>query len=778
MVTLLLAIASFSQQAPQMQADLDRTTVEVGDEVVLSVRVDASITEPVELLGQPALSGLRLRTSSQTSNLSLRDGRRVRTTMWEFRLNAVTAGRATVGPIRARVGVEELEAPMIVVDVVPVDIEGRAAMAAKISRIVRLAPGPDGSDQVTVSVVPWPDTIVLGEQVDLAVVAWFPRDVRARLRTRPTLAPPELQGAWAYAPSAALDVVATREVRGRQYDLFVHHQIVFPLTSGTFVVGPATVSYNLPLRVNILSREVLQEIESQPVNIEVLQQPAAHRPPGFGGAAAGGLRLTTRVDSSGFTSGGVGTVTATLTGRGNVGLWPEPEFDWPEGIRVYPGKTEVRIDSTSGSVSGTKTFSYVLVADSIGSFRIPPARFPHFDLDQGRYREVQSESIGLVSRVARERSDEAVVLSTLMRARAPSRITTFVARMPQFGWWVLALLPPLLALVVQGGRRWKLRAASTTELPKAPLGMDKLDADFRAALQQLVPDASLRDNRKLAAALQAAGVEQPVAAHAARMRDRLQQAIYGPNGATDPDELTAEAHELLRMLPRGSVRTNGFVTVAILALLLIPAGAVIAQSPERLYEAGAYRLAADSFRARVERDPREPAHWFNYGLSLQGANELTRARAAWIRAARLRPRSGTIQSAIRQEPALDPISQRMTWIAPVTAAEVLLVAMAAWMLGWLMVLTGRRLRWTLPALLLAVVGAACAWYISNRYHEPVAFVVSSGTPVRVAPYGSAPATRSLERDTAVHVDRVEGAWVLIERGDTRGWLLAEEVAPI
>jgi BatD DUF11 like domain len=776
LVALLLVVAVSAQQAPQMHADLDRTTAEVGDEIVLSVQVDANFTEPVELLEQPKLSGLRLRTSSQTSALDLRQGSRVRTTTWEFRLNAVTPGRGTVGPIRVRVGVEELEAPAMVVDIIPVNAANRAAHAAKLSHIISLAPGPDGSDQVTVAVVPWPDSIVLGEQVDLAVVAWFPRDVRARLRTRPTLAPPELQGAWTYAPSAALDVVATREVRGRQYDLFVHHQIVFPLTSGKFIVGPATVSYNLPLRVNILSREVLQEIESRPVTIDVMPQPLANRPPGFGGAAASGLRLTTRIDSSGFSSGGVGTVTATLTGHGNVGLWPEPEFDWPDGLRVYPGKTAVQIDSTSGVVAGTKTFTYVLVADSVGSFRIPPARFPHFDLEARRYREARSEPFSLVSRLVRERSEGTVLLSNLMRARGPNAVTSFIEKIGVLGWIAILLIPPLVTVIVRVAHAWPRRSPVTEEL-RVPAGMDRLEADFRTALAQLVPDASLRDNHRLAAALQAAGVEQPVAAHAARMRDRLQQAIYGPHGATDPAELTAEALELLKMLPRGSIRAKGFVTVGLMMLVLVPSS-VNGQTPEQLYDAGAYRQAADSFRTRTIVAPNEPAHWFNYGMSLYGANDAPRARAAWIRAARLRPRSAEIRAAIRQETPLDPVSQGMMWVAPVTPMEMLAVGIVAWVLGWLMVLTKRRARWVIPVLALAVACAGYAWYTKTRYWQMVALVVETNTPLRVAPYGTATVARTLDRETAVRIRQAVGAWVLIERGDARGWLLMEEVAPI
>ena len=51
-------------------------------------------------------------------------------------------------------------------------------------------------------------------------------------------------------------------------------------------------------------------------------------------------------------------------------------------------------------------------------------------------------------------------------------------------------------------------------------------------------------------------------------------------------------------------------------------------------------------------------------------------------------------------------------------------------------------------------------------------------PLREAPYGPAAAPRTLSEDTAVLVEREEGAWVMVRRGDAVGWVLADGISRV
>src|SRR5260370_13127490 len=76
-------------------------------------------------------------------------------------------------------------------------------------------------------------------------------------------------------------------------------------------------------------------------------------------------------------------VTAAVSGRGNGALWPELAIHWPAGFRVYPGETGTRVTARDGRIGGTKTFHYLVMPDSAGSFELSAVRYPYHDLGTG-----------------------------------------------------------------------------------------------------------------------------------------------------------------------------------------------------------------------------------------------------------------------------------------------------------------------------------------------------------------------------------------------------------
>lgn len=774
---MLLLVLALALQQPEVVASVNRTEAQVGDEVVLSVRAEGPGSEPVEI-DEPVLEGLEVRSVSQSSTFMATAVGGSRITTWEFRLRAVAPGRARIGPVRVWVGATETEAPVLTVTVAAADAGTEVALERRIADIVRRVPGPSGGEDVVVTIVPSAQTIVLGEQLDVVVLAWFPRDIRSRLRTRPTLSPPELQGAWTYAQTPSLRAVESREVGGRLFDLFLYRQIAFPLTAGPLRVGPATITYSLPLRTSILSREVPQKVQSTGLAIDVLPLPRAGRPASFSGVAARRLEFDVTVDSQALSVGDAVMVTATVTGVGNVSLWPEPEFHWPSGLRVYPGRAVVQVDTRDGLIAGGKRFSYLVVADSAGVYHLPPSSYAYFDLDARRYVDVRAAGpIELTARASRQVPATRVEPPRLMPVRGAPPIEGVKANMPLWFWLVLAGIPPAVALVVRARPRLPRRRGRAKTVEASPT-LDRLDAELRVALGRLVPDRAIRESEGLADALRAAGVEASLAAHVGRVRERMQRAVYGPEGATDPDELLAEVQEVLRALPGAAPRNRRVsvvsTTTVVWCTLMVTSAWGQAPPPERLFEARAFAQAADSFAMRAAAAPGDPANWFNLGSALIGLGEEVRAHAALIRAARIAPRDGAIREALAMASG-DAESGGLLWIAPVTAAEALVVAACAWLAGWMMIVARARLRRSLPLLVLAGLATAYAGYVDHLYRTPVALTVHPATVLRAAPFGSASEAYTLYRGSAALVADSWGDWLLLVRGGRPGWVLTEAV---
>src|SRR2546425_946890 len=675
-----------------LQARVDRVRLATGEELTLTVRARTRSAEPVGLT-LPALTGFAIVGSREVTEVSLEGTLGpTRTTTRELRLRAERAGTLVIGPVRARQAARAVATEAIAVTVDSAAAGVAAALSPPARRLIVAAAPPARNDRVALSVILPGDTVLAGAQLDVIAAAWFPRSLRTRLRRAPILTLQTPEGVWSYPGAAPSDVVASRLVRGGWMDLFVAHQIVFPLVAGRVTIPTATVEDGVPVTFSFFSREERYSLKSDSVLVTVLPLPAADRPADDPRRTAQRLALEVAVQPPEARVGEPLDATATVSGVGNVALWPEPVIHWPVGFRAYPGEATVRVEPRGGRMAGSKTFHYLVVADSAGSFLLPEVRYTYYDLAAGAYTAAPAAppavpvAPGAEPRAARP-------LPPLDRSRGEPWVDAIAARLFPLGWAALLVGPPLLVwLRRRRAARWG--AASTEEPDAPPLSrLGRLEREFLALLASHVPDPVARDGDGLARALRAAGVESAVADHVMRLRDRLRAARYGPQGLGDAVELSAELTQVLKALgaePRASRRRRLLVALGLLGL--VTPGAVVAQGPsaEALYEVGALRAAADSFAARAAAQPRVAAHWYNLGATLYRAGADGKAMAAWTLAARLAPRAPLVRRARQFLPPPDAASDPLLATGIATPAEWALAAAAGWVGLWLAVLSRRR----------------------------------------------------------------------------------------
>jgi hypothetical protein len=648
-------------------------------------------------------------------------------------------------------------------------------------------PASRRSDRVALTMLVPSDTVFAGQQVDVIATAWIPRELRERMRRPPlvTLVTPE--GVWAYpATPSSGGPALSRQVSGAWMDLFVTHQVVFPLVPGRLIIPPASVDYALPVTFSFFSREERFALRSDSIAIAVLPLPASAANPGTN-VVGQGLRLDLSVDPAATRVGEPIDAAVTISGAGNVALWPSPEpLRWPPGFRVYPAQTEVLVEPDAGRIAGSKTFHFLAVPDSSGNFVLPEVRYTYFDPGARRYE---------VARAA----PRAVVVAPGAEPRAARALPPLIASVGEgpadrltrgFGWqgWLaVLLLPPLLAWA------WSRRRPVPIPEPRAPkpqaTPLAQVEREFLAVLASHVSDPAARAGDGLAPALRAAGVDSAVADHVKRLRDRLRAARYGPRGLGDGAELAAEIQQVLRVLGAEGqgVQRRPHATVTPIVLLIVAASAwppsgsrLAAQSPsaEALFEAGALRAATDSFAARAARDPRDAAHWYNLGATLYRAGADGRATVAWTQAARLAPRDAAIRRARRLLPPQDPITEQLLEVGWATPAEWAIVGTAAWLVLWLAVAVGTRRRLVLGVLVgVAVTSGVLGVFEWRRRDRPVVVVTADSAPVRAAPYGGATAASTIPGGGALLAGRTYGPWREVHRGDgIHGWVLGGEIA--
>jgi len=780
----LLALALLQSGGPTLNAEVDRDRVAVGEELTYHLRASSHSQLPMQVTVAP-FNGLEIVSRSERSEVTLGPVPE-RTTVLEVRLRAVRPGRWQLGPARAIQGRDTVETAALVVDV----SANRAATAsalnprlrALLERAVPPAPGHAAVDLMVSA-----DSVTVGEQVDVVTTAWFPRDLRLQLRRPPTLQPPVIDAVWSYPQATPAGIAATRSIGGQWYDLFVAHQVVFPLVPGRVVIPRATLKYSTPVALQFFSQEERYALTSRADTLSVQPLPEAGRTPGFTGAIGSGLRLERRVIPPAARAGEAVSVELVLTGEGNSALWPAPLPAWSSTVRAYTDRVEERVTSTDGRVGGVKTFRFLVVPDSAGALALPAVSYDYFDLAAGRYLSLGLPAGSVPVAPGGELAASTALPPPLLQPGPPPLAWRLGHRVPDWGWLLVLLLPPLVLAVVRArpvqerlltryaSRRRRAAPVVRSELATAE---DELDALVKA----LVPDPDRRSGAGLAAAVRAAGADAELAARVAAARDRLLARRYGPTASLAGDPaLAGEVRELAKRLG-GSLR--GWTTRGAMVLLVLAAGratAVPAQAPtpEVLYEQGSLTAAADGFAHRAEAEPAMAEHWYDLGAAYYRMGASGRALAAWLEAYRLAPRSSEVRQALRLTPPPDATSARWTWTPPVTPEELLLGGAVGWLLGWIGWTFRPRIRerW-LVLLVFSAIALGAGLGLRAWYRRPLGVVLERAT-LRLSPHGLAPVVLPLEAGSAVRVLRRVPGWVMVRApAEQEGWLRDEAVAAV
>ncbi|HET6837621.1 MAG TPA: BatD family protein, partial [Gemmatimonadales bacterium] len=426
-----LLFALVQATAPELQVDVDQDRVGVGEEVVYTVRAVSRSSDPMSVTVAP-LNGFEIVSRSERTEVSLSGGT-TRTTLLEMRLRAVRPGRWQIGPARVVQNGQATEASALTVDVEPNASVAAATINPRLRSLLERTPPPPRG-KAGVALIVSADTVRVGEQVDVVTAAWFPRDLRLQLRRPPTLQPPVIDGVWSYPQAAPPGIAVTREIGGIAYDLFVAHQVVFPLVPGMIAIPQAMLKYTMPLALQFFSQEERFALTSLPETLSVQPLPLEGRPQRFSGAVGSGLRLERRVNPPSAHPGEGVAVEVIVSGEGNTALWPPPEIRWPRGARAYSDRVDEKVSTEKGRVGGVKSFRYLVVPDSVGPLALPAVSYAYYDLGAREYRSSGIAATSLPVTSGGESAATAALPPPLLSRGSPAWSRRVVRGIPEWVW--------------------------------------------------------------------------------------------------------------------------------------------------------------------------------------------------------------------------------------------------------------------------------------------------------------------------------------------------------
>ena len=403
-----------SGDAPAIEAHASINTGEtwVGSIVYLVIEVPgvrALDADPVF----PDVSGFAERLSSGQRGYSMTGGRF--TARREYRIRTTTAGEFEIGPIQLMAAGQTVstEPLRLVVNeaLPPPPVESpQDLLAVGLADRMRAFVG----EPVTVAYR------VLARDNERGFDGWrVERDVD-------TVVLPQADNFHVVRMGTGGRTEAQVQVDDRPYRVASQREVAFfPLEAGERTIGSAEITVqvnrrdrlsraspaeNLPAAEPARTRsrragELVFETHAQhegiwtpmvlatdPISIEVVPLPTDGRPGSFRGHV-GRLEVASRVDRTHLEVGDTLTFRVEVVRHGPSRPAPDPEIAFPAGFEVM----EPEIDDTPRmyGTSGTRVYSYRLVATSEGSFRIPPVDLSWFDPGLEAYETARTQPFDL-----------------------------------------------------------------------------------------------------------------------------------------------------------------------------------------------------------------------------------------------------------------------------------------------------------------------------------------------------------------------------------------------
>jgi hypothetical protein len=212
-----------------------------------------------------------------------------------------------------------------------------------------------------------------------------------------------------------------REMRnGMVYEVAEIKTILYPTKTGSFTVGPATISGQALKRIasqkrsrgggsiddffggslfdnNSLFNSNIVQIpvnrKSNVLNITVNPLPDLGKPADFSGTVGHYRMHVTTTELQQLKKGDPITLTITIEGAGHIASISEPKLKDLKNFKTFESEVQVVSDLEGGKIGGKKIFKKIIVPEKAGTLKIPTVHFDFFDPTLGTYQSQKHEGV-------------------------------------------------------------------------------------------------------------------------------------------------------------------------------------------------------------------------------------------------------------------------------------------------------------------------------------------------------------------------------------------------
>jgi hypothetical protein len=248
----------------------------------------------------------------------------------------------------------------------------------------------------------------VGEQVIITHKLYVGPSVNGGYQVTSVNAPTQ-SGLWSYTlgnPDAEAPRT-TEVIDGKKFTVFeVRRTAVFPQKSGKITVTPFEIGFmariiytqqssNDPFDMFFGGRQYAQDynldLKSNSVVLNCKPLPEANKPDDFSGLV-GSFTLSSNLSRSELKTNDATNLTITVNGTGNLQHVEAPLMEFPADFDVTDPKISDNINTRGNSVSGSRSFEYIIIPREPGDFTVPAASFSYFDPKSHSYKTLTTDS--------------------------------------------------------------------------------------------------------------------------------------------------------------------------------------------------------------------------------------------------------------------------------------------------------------------------------------------------------------------------------------------------
>jgi len=406
LLSLLFLTAVLSLKAQDFEITLNAPTqVQAGSPFRLEVSVNAQNAD----LPQPDLKNFQVLGRSTSSSMSFVNGDMSVKRSIIYTLIAEKTGTFTIPAVSVSYKGKNYNSNSLTINVSGSDVQQQGGGQGSQQNAEADSPAPqNASGNLFVDINCSKKEVFVGEQVIISASVYS----RYNISGVEDVKTPGFKGFWVQDIFNPKNISFDRKYIGNKEYLYTLWQkkALFAQKTGTLEIEPYDITFIVSDGWGFSRTKMSAKSKTVKVNVKPLP---AGKPDGFGGAV-GNFTVSISTDKTELNLDEPMTVKVTVQGSGNFKLFETPKVEFPSAFEKFEPKSQENISANNNGISGTKTFSYMVIARQNGEFEIPGVNFSFFDPASKSYKTVSTKPLNIT--VKGERDSSMASVSTVVKA--------------------------------------------------------------------------------------------------------------------------------------------------------------------------------------------------------------------------------------------------------------------------------------------------------------------------------------------------------------------------